>query len=68
MHIVSCMKYHNLFSGRNKKHIFRVSSAEYGHRVVKVKVIAENYLLIATVCLSIFYLHDRKVNQNYRGT
>ena len=61
------MKYQNLFSGRNKKHIFKVSSAEYGHRVVKVKVSVENSLLIATVCLSIFCLHNRKVNQNYHG-
>ena len=41
MQIVSletiCTKCQNLYSGKNKKHIINLSSAEYAQRVVKVK-------------------------------
>ena len=32
-----CMKFQILFSGKNKKNIISLSSAELAHRVVKVK-------------------------------
>ena len=32
-----CMKYQTMFSGKNKKNIINLSSAEFSYRVVKVK-------------------------------
>ena len=32
-----CMKYQSLFSGKNKKNIVNLSSAEFAHGVAKVQ-------------------------------
>ena len=35
------MKCHILFSGENKKNIINLLSAEFAHKVVKVKIISQ---------------------------
>ena len=63
MQIVSvCMKYQILFTGKNKKNVINLSSAELAQRVVKVKgqskSVADNILIfiIQFFFFSFFFL------------
>ena len=54
-----CMEYQGLFSGKNKKNIINLSSAEFVHRVVKVNPCPAEpgyTLSLQTVCTQISWL------------
>ena len=50
------MKCQSLFSGKNKKNIINLSSAEFAQRVVKVKLIAISPMFLLTFSAAVTVL------------
>ena len=58
----ACMKCQILFSGKNKKNILNLSSAELAQRVVKVKVLSKS---LAEIILNFALLFFREYKTIY---